>query len=65
MCAGNEAFYGFLFLYAHWPSTASLVLAALCAPVALAKTAISLVHLVEAAQEVARHDVETRRKAAR
>ncbi len=68
MCAGNEAFYGFVYL-AHFVSGPTIfgiglipALAVLCAPIAFVKTGISLVHLVSAAQTIAEIDVQARTK---
>lgn len=63
MCAGNEAFYGLLYVNHFWmgPSVFGFhlipALAVLCFPVAFVKAAISLVHLATAAQTVVAHDV--------
>lgn len=63
MCAGNEAFYGLLYINYFWPGPSLFgiylipLLATLCFPVAFVKAAISLVHLVTAAQTVVAHDV--------
>ncbi|KAK6046911.1 CDP-alcohol phosphatidyltransferase [Cooperia oncophora] len=64
MCAGNEAFYLILYVRAFWPGPAIFgvhllsYLAAIVFPIALVKSAISLVHLVTAAQIVAKYDTD-------
>jgi len=71
MCAGNEGFYTMLYLL-HWSYGPIIpiirvgvwqVLVVVCLPIAVVKTAISLVHLVEASQTVADVDVQERAKA--
>jgi hypothetical protein len=68
MCFGNEAFYGLLYINHFWSGPALFgitfmgVLCFLFFPVALVKSVISLVHLAQASQEVARHDMELRAK---
>ncbi|KHN77723.1 CDP-diacylglycerol--inositol 3-phosphatidyltransferase [Toxocara canis] len=63
MCAGNEAFYGLLYINHFWSGPGLFgihlipALAVLCFPVAFVKALISLVHLVTAAQTVVSHDV--------
>ncbi|VDM59110.1 unnamed protein product [Angiostrongylus costaricensis] len=62
MCGGNEAFYLILYLRAFYPGPVIFgvyflsYLAAIAFPIALVKSAISLVHLVTAARTVARYD---------
>ncbi|VDK50576.1 unnamed protein product [Anisakis simplex] len=63
MCAGNEAFYGLLYIN-HFYSGPALfgaylvpTLTCLCFPVAFVKACISVVHLVTAAQTVVKHDI--------
>ncbi|CAK5098309.1 unnamed protein product [Meloidogyne enterolobii] len=64
MCFGNEAFYGLLYISHFWPGPSlyfvnfTNLLAFLVFPVAAVKSAISLVHLVTAAQTLATHDLE-------
>ncbi|KAI6238836.1 CDP-diacylglycerol--inositol 3-phosphatidyltransferase [Aphelenchoides fujianensis] len=68
MCFGNEAFFGLLYINAWWEdrSTMASILMPLlllaAGVIAVAKTAISLVHLVEAAQEVVLYDTRERLK---
>lgn len=63
MCFGNEAFFGLLYANYFWSGpiilfqvTVIQVLAALFLPIALVKSAISVVHLVEASRMVADFD---------
>ncbi|CAD6191494.1 unnamed protein product [Caenorhabditis auriculariae] len=66
MCAGNEAFYLFLYIRAFFPGPTILgahlmsYLAAIAFPIAFVKAAISLVHLFSAAQTVVSHDIALR-----
>jgi hypothetical protein len=68
MCFGNEAFYGLLYINYFWTGpalfgiTPMFILCLLFFPVAFVKSIISLVHLVQASQEVANHDIELRAK---
>lgn len=63
MCAGNEAFYWFLYINYFWSGPGLFgvhlipTLAFICFPVAFVKAAISIVHLVTASQTVVAHDV--------
>jgi len=68
MCAGNEGFYVTLYLL-HWTYGPIIpiirvglfqVIAVILLPIAVVKTAISLVHLVSASQAVAEIDVTER-----
>ncbi|PIO73895.1 CDP-alcohol phosphatidyltransferase [Teladorsagia circumcincta] len=64
MCAGNEAFYLILYVRAFWPGPAIFgvyllsYLAAIAFPIALVKSAISLVHLVTASQTIVKYDTD-------
>lgn len=64
MCGGNEAFYIIMYLRAFHPGPAVFgvylmtYLAVITFPIAFIKSAISLIHLFEAAQTVVKHDVE-------
>ncbi|VDL63905.1 unnamed protein product [Nippostrongylus brasiliensis] len=64
MCAGNEAFYLILYVRAFWPGPTLFgihflsYLAAIVFPIALVKSAISLVHLVTAAQTIVKYDTD-------
>ncbi|VDO35831.1 unnamed protein product [Haemonchus placei] len=64
MCGGNEAFYLILYVRAFWPGPTIFgiyllsYLAAIAFPIALVKSAISLVHLVTAAQTVVKYDTD-------
>ncbi|KAL3115946.1 hypothetical protein niasHT_007246 [Heterodera trifolii] len=66
MCFGNELFYGLLFVNHFWAGPGLLgihfvpLLACAVCPVALAKSAINVLHLVTASQTVAEHDREKR-----
>jgi len=68
MCAGNEGFYCMLYLlhFTYGPIIPIIrvglwqVMAVLCFPIAFVKTAISVVHLVTAAQTIADVDVAER-----
>lgn len=70
MCAGNEAFYAFLYLnhFTYGPLLPLVkigiwqIVCFLCLPIALLKSAISLVHLVEAARVMGQLDNEERAK---
>jgi CDP-diacylglycerol--inositol 3-phosphatidyltransferase len=68
MCFGNEAFYGLLYINYFWTGPALFgitlmgVLCVLTFPVAFVKSAISLLHLVQASQEVVNHDLAIRAK---
>jgi len=58
MCAGNELFYAMLYLcyFTSGPLGVWKLLAVVCAPVAIAKSAISLVHLYAASVNIAAID---------
>ncbi|KAF7636977.1 CDP-diacylglycerol--inositol 3-phosphatidyltransferase [Meloidogyne graminicola] len=68
MCFGNEAFYGLLYISNFWPGPSlyffnlMTLLAILVFPVAALKSGISLVHLVTAAQTLAKHDLDNLNK---
>ncbi|MFH4975507.1 hypothetical protein AB6A40_002216 [Gnathostoma spinigerum] len=63
MCAGNEAFYGLLYLYHFWSGPSFLgfsfvsLLVIITFPVAFLKSMISIVHLCTAAATVVQHDI--------
>lgn len=69
MCFGNEAFYGLLYVNHFWSGPGIFgiyfipLLAALCFPIAFVKSAISLIHLVTAAQTVVEFDISLIEKA--
>lgn len=68
MCFGNEAFYVLLYTNIFWSGGSILgittiqILATLFFPVAIIKSAISLLHLVTASQTVAEFDLAQRYK---
>ncbi|XP_068434157.1 CDP-diacylglycerol--inositol 3-phosphatidyltransferase [Clinocottus analis] len=64
MCAGNELFFCLLFLLHHIQEPAAWLywLQFLCGTICLLKTAISLVHLVTASQNMAALDAAEREK---
>lgn len=71
MCAGNELFYATLYLtyFTHGPRLLFgvgliQVICGLTLPIALVKSIISLVHLVQAANDVVAVDVANRRREA-
>lgn len=62
MCFGNEAFYGLMYINIFWSGgslfgiTTIQILAYIFFPVALIKTAISLLHLIIASQTIVEFD---------
>lgn len=70
MCFGNEAFYGLLYLNVFWSGPTILrvtiiqIFIVIFLPIALIKSAISLIHLIEASKTVADYDLTKRRAAA-
>ncbi|VDN04125.1 unnamed protein product [Thelazia callipaeda] len=64
MCLGNEAFYSFMYINHFWSGPGIYgfhfipLLSALCFPIALLKSMISLLHLFVAAQILVAKDVE-------
>jgi len=67
MCAGNEIFFSMLYLLNFYEGPSGLFrwLLYASAPVALAKAAISGIHLVTAAQNIANIDLDDREQAAK
>jgi len=67
MCAGNELFYCMLYLlhFTSGPFRLFQILAAVCFPISFVKTAISVFHLITAAQSIAEIDVKERAQAKR